>query len=101
MLPPRGLNANKQSKVYVVFGVSRMAGNTEHVTFFFKNGTSDSNTMLFGIAIRSTIFGMTFSLLKIQLNYRLPFLKWCQKYKCVRCYPVLRYALGSVVNACR
>jgi hypothetical protein len=35
-LPPRGLNVKKQSEVHVVFGVSRTAGNTEHVTFFLK-----------------------------------------------------------------
>jgi hypothetical protein len=36
-------------------------GNTEHRTFYKKNGTSDNNTVFFGIAIRSTIFGMNFS----------------------------------------
>jgi hypothetical protein len=61
VLPSRGLNANKQYKIHVVFGVSRTVGNTEHRTFFFKNGTSDSSTMFLGIAIRSTIFGMNYS----------------------------------------
>ncbi len=36
VLPSRGLNANKQYKIYVVFGVSRTVGNTEHRTFYKK-----------------------------------------------------------------
>ncbi len=61
VLPSRELNANKQYKIHVVFGVSLTVGNTEHRTFYLKNGTSDSSTVFFGIAIRSTIFGMNFS----------------------------------------
>jgi hypothetical protein len=36
VLPSRGLNANKQYKIHVVFGVSRTVGNTEHRTFYTK-----------------------------------------------------------------
>jgi hypothetical protein len=51
-----------------VFGVTRLEVNTEHSTFFKKSGTSDSNTTLFGIAIRSTTILLGFHEKKFSQN---------------------------------
>jgi hypothetical protein len=77
VLPPKGLNTNIQYKILLVFGVSRLEGNTEHGTLKKKNGTSDSNTMIFSVAIRSTIIRTHIYEEKSPQNYPRLFLKWC------------------------
>jgi hypothetical protein len=51
-----------------VAGVRQTQGNTGHPTFIKKNGTSDINTILFGIDIRSTIIRMAFKAKKVFLK---------------------------------
>jgi hypothetical protein len=53
-------NSELCSEIQRVFCVSPMQGNTEHSTFFFKNGTSDTNTIILGTGIRSTIIHTNF-----------------------------------------
>jgi hypothetical protein len=48
-----------------VFGVRQIVCNTEHSTFLKKSGTSDGNTKLVGIAIRSAIICRDFCAKKL------------------------------------
>ena len=52
-------------------------GNIGHPTFKKKYGTSGTNTMVFGIGIKSTIIRTNFNVKKNDKNYVSVFLKWC------------------------
>ena len=78
MLPLRGVIFNLLVQNHLVFGVSLRGGNTEHATFLKKKGTSDANSMIFGIGIEIRNIGTPFSakkMVKIELEV---FLKWPQ-----------------------
>ncbi len=57
---PGRYNSKLYSEILRVFGVSLTQGNTEHSTFYFLNGTSDTNTIILGIGIGSTIIRTNF-----------------------------------------
>ncbi len=57
---PGRYNSELYSEIRRVFGVSLTQGNTEHSTCFFKNGTSDTNTIILGIGIGSTTIRTNF-----------------------------------------
>jgi hypothetical protein len=65
VLASRGLNVNRQCKLYVVFDVSRRGGNTKHSTLRKKKVLLIAKPCWFVIVIRFTIFGMNFYPTKI------------------------------------
>jgi hypothetical protein len=64
-LSPRCGNTESGVKINLPFGFRLSMSKSEHLTLKKKNSTSDSNTTLTGIAIRSTIFHTNFSAKKM------------------------------------